>query len=135
MVGSIFLREKEGGKREKGKRERGEDTGYIVDIHCGVVGNIQAFHVCAPGSIPGDGIFLYFYSTAIHTHTHTYTHTCIFMSPDICVSIYMCVSVCIYIYACVFVIFSLCFSFFSFLWIPTIAQLVERRTVVVYRFP
>ena len=57
MVGSIFLREKEGGKEEKGKRERGEDTGYIVDIHCGVVGNIQAFHVCAPGSIPGDGVF------------------------------------------------------------------------------
>ena len=58
MVGSIFLREKEGGGRERrGKRERGEDTGYIVDIHCGVVGNIQAFHVCAPGSIPGDGVF------------------------------------------------------------------------------
>ena len=30
---------------------------YVSVIHCGVVGNIQAFHVCAPGSIPGDGIF------------------------------------------------------------------------------
>ena len=29
----------------------------ISVIHCGVVGNIQAFHVCAPGSIPGDGVF------------------------------------------------------------------------------
>ena len=29
-------------------------------IHCGVVGNIQAFHVCAPGSIPGDGTFYIF---------------------------------------------------------------------------
>ena len=28
-------------------------------IHCGVVGNIQAFHVWAPGSIPGDGTFLF----------------------------------------------------------------------------
>ena len=28
-----------------------------LDVHCGVVGNIQAFHVCAPGSIPGNGIF------------------------------------------------------------------------------
>ena len=26
-------------------------------IHCGVVGNMQASHVCAPGSIPGDGVF------------------------------------------------------------------------------
>ena len=26
-------------------------------IHYGVVGNIQASHVCAPGSIPGDGVF------------------------------------------------------------------------------
>ena len=32
---------------------------FIFVIHCGVVGNIQAFHVCAPGSIPGDGVFLY----------------------------------------------------------------------------
>ena len=31
---------------------------HISEIHCGVVGNIQAFHVCAPGSIPGDGVFL-----------------------------------------------------------------------------
>ena len=31
---------------------------YKTEIHCGVVGNIQAFHVCAPGSIPGDGVFL-----------------------------------------------------------------------------
>ena len=29
-------------------------------IHCGVVGNMQASHVCAPGSIPGNGTF---YST------------------------------------------------------------------------
>ena len=28
-----------------------------LDVHGGVVGNIQAFHVCAPGSIPGNGIF------------------------------------------------------------------------------
>ena len=27
------------------------------DVHCGVVGNIQASHVCTPGSIPGDGAF------------------------------------------------------------------------------
>ena len=32
----------------------------ISAIHCGVVGNIQAFHVCAPGSIPGDGTFYIF---------------------------------------------------------------------------
>ena len=37
--------------------------GYIlrddsIAIHCGVVGNMQASHVCAPGSIPGDGVFL-----------------------------------------------------------------------------
>ena len=31
---------------------------YYTDVHCGVVGNIQAFHVCAPGSIPGDGVFI-----------------------------------------------------------------------------
>ena len=31
--------------------------GMITAIHCGVVGNIQASHVCAPGSIPGDGVF------------------------------------------------------------------------------
>ena len=31
--------------------------GYMIVIHCGVVGNIQASHVCAPGSIPGDGVF------------------------------------------------------------------------------
>ena len=31
--------------------------GYMIVIHCGVVGNIQASHVCAPGSIPGDGAF------------------------------------------------------------------------------
>ncbi len=34
-----------------------ERISCISVIHCGVVGNIQAFHVCAPGSIPGDGIF------------------------------------------------------------------------------
>ena len=28
-----------------------------IVIHCGVVGNIQAFHVCAPGSIPGKCTF------------------------------------------------------------------------------
>ena len=32
----------------------------LLVIHCGVVGNIQAFHVCAPGSIPGDGVFFDF---------------------------------------------------------------------------
>ncbi len=31
---------------------------YIYVIHCGVVGNMQASHVCAPGSIPGNGTFL-----------------------------------------------------------------------------
>ena len=31
---------------------------FIIYIHYGVVGNIQASHVCAPGSIPGDGVFL-----------------------------------------------------------------------------
>ena len=31
----------------------------LLVIHCGVVGNIQAFHVCAPGSIPGDGVFYF----------------------------------------------------------------------------
>ena len=30
-----------------------------IAIHCGVVGNMQASHVCAPGSIPGDGVFLF----------------------------------------------------------------------------
>ena len=38
-----------------------QDVGIVghlgLDVHCGVVGNIQAFHVCAPGSIPGNGIF------------------------------------------------------------------------------
>ena len=29
-----------------------------LDVHCGVVGNIQAFHVCAPGSIPGEALFM-----------------------------------------------------------------------------
>ena len=33
--------------------------GYMIVIHCGVVGNIQASHVCAPGSIPGDGAFFF----------------------------------------------------------------------------
>ena len=32
----------------------------MLVIHCGVVGNIQASHVCAPGSIPGDGVFFNF---------------------------------------------------------------------------
>ena len=31
---------------------------FTLDVHRGVVGNIQSFHVCAPGSIPGDGVFL-----------------------------------------------------------------------------
>ena len=31
----------------------------VSAIHCGVVGNIQASHVCAPGSIPGDGVFFF----------------------------------------------------------------------------
>ena len=34
---------------------------YYV-IHCGVVGNMQASHVCAPGSIPGNGTFYYNYT-------------------------------------------------------------------------
>ena len=37
-----------------------ERISCISVIHCGVVGNIQAFHVCAPGSIPGDGTFCKF---------------------------------------------------------------------------
>ena len=41
------------------ERTRGIVGEYIIEIHCGVVGNIQAFHVCAPGSIPGDGVFLF----------------------------------------------------------------------------
>ena len=32
-------------------------SAHSIAIHCGVVGNIQASHVCAPGSIPGDGAF------------------------------------------------------------------------------
>ena len=39
----------------------------IFVIHCGVVGNIQAFHVCAPGSIPGDGVFLSFFFSFFDT--------------------------------------------------------------------
>ena len=38
--------------------ERRNEEDAISVIHCGVVGNIQAFHVWAPGSIPGDGTFL-----------------------------------------------------------------------------
>ena len=63
-------------------------------IHCGVVGNIQAFHVCAPGSIPGDGVFIF---------TRPYA--------------------------------DLLYPTVPLYWIPTIAQLVERRTVVYHRFP
>ena len=44
---------KKGKKKAKSKRE----DERVIAIHCGVVGNIQAFHVCAPGSIPGDGTF------------------------------------------------------------------------------
>ena len=29
----------------------------VIAIHYGVVGNMQASHVCAPGSIPGNGTF------------------------------------------------------------------------------
>ena len=68
---------------------------FILVVHRGVVGNIQAFHVCAPGSIPGDGVF----STSF------------------------------------FVPYAVIYLFLPFIWIPTIAQLVERRTVVVNRFP
>ena len=67
---------------------------FIFVIHCGVVGNIQAFHVCAPGSIPGDGVF--------------------FVLP-LCALLMT--------------------TFLFFYSIPTIAQLVERRTVVYHRFP
>ena len=45
-------KEKEHNKTQKGRREINKQK-----VHCGVVGNIQASHVCAPGSIPGDGIF------------------------------------------------------------------------------
>ena len=38
---------------------------FTIDVHRGVVGNIQAFHVCAPGSIPGDGVFLTCYDFSI----------------------------------------------------------------------
>ena len=72
-------------------------TDLILEIHCGVVGNIQAFHVCAPGSIPGDGVFLSF--------------------PPMPFTI------------------TLKYPIFPLYWTPTIAQLVERRTVVVNRFP
>ena len=44
-------------KKKEVKLERGGKHNQYIVIHCGVVGNIQAFHVCAPGSIPGDGIF------------------------------------------------------------------------------
>ena len=67
---------------------------FIFVIHCGVVGNIQAFHVCAPGSIPGDGVFFVPLSVVL-----------------------------------------LMLTFLFFYSIPTIAQLVERRTVVGNRFP
>ena len=39
-------------------------------IHCGVVGNIQAFHVCAPGSIPGDGVFIFVRTSDRPTLSH-----------------------------------------------------------------
>ena len=46
--------------RERRNTKKTEEIGRSVNIiHCGVVGNIQASHVCAPGSIPGDGVFLY----------------------------------------------------------------------------
>ena len=67
---------------------------FTIDVHCGVVGNIQAFHVCAPGSIPGDGVFIF---------TRPYANL---LYPTV-----------------------------PLYWIPTIAQLVERRTVVYHRFP
>ena len=38
----------------------------MIAIHCGVVGNIQAFHVCAPGSIPGDGVFSVTFSCRLY---------------------------------------------------------------------
>ena len=66
LVGSTFLIKKNG-KESRGKKKRDERQkevrqsgagGIGSEIHCGVVGNIQAFHVCAPGSIPGDGILL-----------------------------------------------------------------------------
>ena len=65
LVGSTFWQKKSKGikgKRKKSKkkesRERVKQKKEVTVIHCGVVGNIQAFHVCAPGSIPGDGVFL-----------------------------------------------------------------------------
>ena len=71
-----------------------EHEGLLLVIHCGVVGNIQAFHVCAPGSSPGDGVFIF---------TRPYA--------------------------------DLLYPTVPLYWIPTIAQLVERRTVVYHRFP
>ena len=53
-----------------------------LDVHCGVVGNIQAFHVCAPGSIPGNGIFsqssLWLKSScSMHPSIHPSIHPCL----------------------------------------------------------
>ena len=45
-------------KNKVGKRKKYRVAHwYNYVIHYGVVGNIQASHVCAPGSIPGDGVF------------------------------------------------------------------------------
>ena len=43
--------------KKEGRSAQEEREKKSTEIHCGVVGNIQASHVCAPGSIPGDGVF------------------------------------------------------------------------------
>ena len=54
-------KENEDSKKKEGGRGEESTTDRSSTVHCGVVGNMQASHVCAPGSIPGDGI-LYSYS-------------------------------------------------------------------------
>ena len=49
-------RKKEDSKKKEGGRGEESTTDRSSTVHCGVVGNMQASHVCAPGSIPGDGI-------------------------------------------------------------------------------
>ena len=49
-------KENEDSKKKEGGRGEESTTDRSSTVHCGVVGNMQASHVCAPGSIPGDGI-------------------------------------------------------------------------------
>ena len=74
LVGSTFWQKKSKGikgkekkSKKKESRERVKQKKEVTVIHCGVVGNIQAFHVCAPGSIPGDGVFLSFFFSFFDT--------------------------------------------------------------------